>query len=152
MQPRNPFTEEVESMYMVSPITSATISMKVRDSSTRLDTSDIIGIAVGVTSGVIALFGVVIAYCSWRYPKSPVGRVGNSVTNTVRGGVAHGGHAFGWKARGGHAHGGDARLGGAEEVDALAGEAYGGNGVALRDATGGDAYGGNACSGPNSTV
>ncbi|KAI1345608.1 hypothetical protein F5Y01DRAFT_300043 [Xylaria sp. FL0043] len=33
-----------------------------------LDTSDIIGVAVGVTSGVIALVGVLVAFVAWRYP------------------------------------------------------------------------------------
>ncbi|KAI0102448.1 hypothetical protein GGR51DRAFT_527424 [Nemania sp. FL0031] len=33
-----------------------------------LDTSDIVGIAVGVASGVIALVGVLVAYMAWRYP------------------------------------------------------------------------------------
>ncbi|GAW16486.1 hypothetical protein ANO14919_059150 [Xylariales sp. No.14919] len=36
--------------------------------SQNLSTSDIIAIAVGVPSGIFALFGVFVAFLAWKYP------------------------------------------------------------------------------------
>ncbi|KAI1182546.1 hypothetical protein F5B17DRAFT_419923 [Nemania serpens] len=118
--------------------------------STGLSTSDIVAVAVAVPSGVIALLSVIIAFCAWRYPKSPIGKIGKSVQRVVRGGDAHGGHATGSDARGGDAHAGDAFSTEEPMSDSrprpnlVGGTARGGNSVATGQAVGGSAWGGDA--------
>jgi len=112
-----------------------------------LSTSDIVGIAVGVPSGVLALLSTVIAFCAWKFPKSPPGRIGTAVRDWVvsgRGGDARGGDARGSKkARAGDAHAGDATVRIATGGIAKGGTGRGGDAEG-EDATGGTAFGGNA--------
>ncbi|KAI6088380.1 hypothetical protein F4821DRAFT_234420 [Hypoxylon rubiginosum] len=107
-----------------------------------LETSDIIGIAVGIPSGIFALISIIIAFCAWRYPKSPIGKVGHSIGNIV-GGNARGGHAWGKAARGGDAYGGYLSMRGSTEAFGRGGDGVGGNATATNEATGGAGYGGN---------
>lgn len=123
-------------------------------SSPGLPISAIVGIAVGIPSGVLALVGVIITFCAWRYPKTPVGRLGSAVRNqfSVRGGDARGGDAHGTEAHGGNAKGGDARAATNRNVDNPAShdvEKQQQSGTELRggNARGGDAYGQNVYGG-----
>ncbi|GAB1318330.1 hypothetical protein MFIFM68171_08540 [Madurella fahalii] len=114
-----------------------------------LDTSDIIGIAVGVPSGILALISAIIAFCAWKYPKSSIRNLGNSVRDQfvrvwggdARGGDASGDMAYAGDAYGGQstvpvtggavAHGGSARGGDATGREARGGAAIGGHGAAV---------------------
>ncbi|KAK3392728.1 hypothetical protein B0H63DRAFT_515947 [Podospora didyma] len=97
-----------------------------------LSVSDIVGIAVGVPTGVMALVSAIIAFCAWRYPRSPVGQVGTAVLDrvvSIRGGDARGGRG---RKRGGDARGGDVNI------------SYAGGGGGGNHAIGGMAAGGRA--------
>ncbi|KAK7428876.1 hypothetical protein QQZ08_004646 [Neonectria magnoliae] len=61
----------------------------------ELSASDIAGIIVGSIPAVIALANAIVAYCTWRYPTSRVGKVGTAISKTI-------------SLRGGHGRGGDA--------------------------------------------
>ncbi|GAP92454.1 hypothetical protein SAMD00023353_7900020 [Rosellinia necatrix] len=114
-----------------------------RNATGGLDTQDIIGIALGVPAGVFAFISVIIAFYAWRYPRSPIGKVGKSVQRVVRGGNARGGNAQGTTtARGGDATAGSVTLKGDAQSLAAGGNAHGGHGVATGEARGGDARGG----------
>ena len=123
-----------------------------------LATSDIIGIAIGVPSGVLALVGIIFSYCAWQYPATPIGRVGNTILQqfSVRGGDARGGDAQGSGAHGGNATGENAIGGNAVGGNAVGGYASvgqirGGTGLG-GDATGRNARGGRSFGGQASMV
>ncbi|KAK5657974.1 hypothetical protein OQA88_2527 [Cercophora sp. LCS_1] len=124
--------------------------------SSGLSTSDIVGLAVGIPSGVLALLGAIISFCAWKYPATPIGKLGSAIRHqlSVRGGDARGGDAHGEGAHGGDAEGGSAHLGTGSDVPDTT------NGVGEKnreqdqqpqlgmevlggDARGGDAYGQN---------
>ena len=130
------------------------------DGTSGLSTSDIVGIAVGIPSGLLALVGVVISFCAWKYPKTPVGQLGSAIRRQllVRGGDARGGDAQGPRARGGNARGGDANVDANRNADTSiirdiekqereggvrGGNAQGGN-ARGQNVRGGDAHGGDA--------
>jgi hypothetical protein len=100
-----------------------------------LGTADIVGLAVGVPAGVLALVTAVIAFCAWRYPKTPVGQLGVTVHDrlvAVRGGDARGGDYYGRKGgRAGDAHGGDVNISIADGQEATGGTAVGGRASAV---------------------
>ena len=125
--------------------------MSSSNSSGGLATSDIIGIAIGVPSGVLALVGVAISFCAWQFPDSRIGKAGVAIGNrfSVRGGDAFGGDASGAGARGGNARGGSASGRGAQPEDSQDDDAgthgtYDIEANAESEAKGGDARGGNA--------
>ena len=129
--------------------------MASSDNSGGFNTSDIIGIAVGIPSGVFALVAVIISFCAWRYPNTRIGKVGTRIGKqfSVRGGDARGGDATGPGAHGGNAVGGNAyadkhghdrihQMQGTLDTEAQYGtETKGGSG------RGGDAYGNYATGG-----
>ncbi|KAK5663997.1 hypothetical protein OQA88_210 [Cercophora sp. LCS_1] len=111
-----------------------------------LGTSDIVGIAVGVPSGVLALLSAIISFCAWKYPKSPVGQLGTAVRDRfarARGGDARGGDVSGDRAQAGDAYGGHATASVTDGAVAHGGSARGGDATG-RQARGGAAFGGDA--------
>jgi hypothetical protein len=82
-------------------------------SSEGLSRSDIIGIAVGVPSGVIALIGVIIAFLAWRYPdkfkksRDKLLSLGRAYTNLGSQGITNSGNVETIVAR--DLHGGEHR-------------------------------------------
>jgi len=65
----------------------------------HLGTSDIIGIAVGVPSVLIACLSLIVGFCTWKRPRSSVGQFGNAVARQAV------------KIRGKSIRGGDSREG-----------------------------------------
>ncbi|KAL2074821.1 hypothetical protein VTL71DRAFT_8600 [Oculimacula yallundae] len=131
--------------------------MSSKESSEGLATSDIIGIAVGVPSGLLALAAVIVSFCAWQFPESRIGRAGVTIGSrfSILGGHAQGGEARGDGARGGDAEAGSASGGGARERDALRETSSAGAGAQFDDVNdsvrnvdmkvqGGNARGGNA--------
>ncbi|KAI0008141.1 hypothetical protein F4779DRAFT_588547 [Xylariaceae sp. FL0662B] len=123
-----------------------------------LSASDITGIVVGAVSGALTAVGLVISFCAWKFPKTPVGRLGNRIGKrlSLKGGNARGGDAAGTVANAGSAKGGDVlkrsntgTRNGSQDADGVdentgsfvGGDARGGDAVG-RDATGGNASGG----------
>jgi hypothetical protein len=125
-------------------MSSNTSNPSASQGSGGLATSDIIGIAIGVPSAVLASISAIIAFMAWKYPTTAVGELGNSIGKrfTIRGGDAHGAKAYGRKVRGGDAYAGPATGAGVAGLDVVGGTAYGGKVVGT--GAGGDAYGGSA--------
>lgn len=118
-----------------------------------LSGGDIAGIVVGVVSAVLTAIGLVISFCTWKYPASPAGQLGSSIKRRlVKGGDAYGGNAQGKVAHGGNAQGGNVESGGlmdqndgqdaARDTSYLGGEARGGDAHGEESAYGGNAMGG----------
>lgn len=116
-----------------------------------LSASDITGIVVGAVSAVLTTIGLIIAFCAWKYPRTPVGWVGNWIAKrmTPTGGNARGGDATGSVANGGSAIGGDVVVdvfhGGYNGFEGRGGDARGGDAAGIT-ARGGMAIGGTVSS------